>query len=84
MNNRGDRNQKFYSWRDKNVVRYELTLNRKNEADVIDFLDLQQSRRGYIINLVRKDLAEKNQIIEERKRKRKEEKKKNKPPYSHS
>jgi hypothetical protein len=70
MKNRGDLNKRFYSWRDKNIARYEFTVNRKTDPDVFEMLDLQPSRRGYIMNLIRKDIAEKNKIIEERRKER--------------
>lgn len=62
----------YDAWKLKNITRFEFPLNNTKDADVIEMLSLQKNRRQYLLGLIRKDIAEKQAIID----KRKEEKKK--------
>ena len=41
-----------------NTVMISIKLNRTTDADIIEKLDEQDSRQGYIKELIRKDLTE--------------------------
>lgn len=43
----------------KNVKAYTLQLNKKTDADIITWLEVQSNKQGYLKALIRKDL-EKN------------------------
>jgi hypothetical protein len=40
----------------KNVKQVKLNLNRKTDADIIDYLDQCGNVQGYIKDLIRKDM----------------------------
>lgn len=43
---------------DKNNTRLiQMKLNKKTDADILDHLDKQENRQGYIKELIRKDMA---------------------------
>ena len=39
------------------IRRYGLKLNINTDADIIEYLDKQESMQGYIKQLIRKDIA---------------------------
>ena len=43
-------------YNEKMVKRYNLGFNRATDADVIEQLDKQESKQGYIKGLIRKDI----------------------------
>lgn len=45
-------------YNDKMVKRYNLGFNKATDADVIEQLDKQESKQGYIKELIRKDIKE--------------------------
>ena len=45
-------------WRKENIKRYEFTLNKTNEKDVMEYLDTKPNKREYLINLIRKDMED--------------------------
>lgn len=48
--------KKEYEWRKQNIVRYDLTLNKEKEKDIIRQLNCVSNKREYIIYLIRKDI----------------------------
>ena len=40
----------------KNVKQFKLNLNLKTDADIINHLDLQNNKQGYVKDLIRKDM----------------------------
>ena len=51
-------NQKEYqaNWDKENCKRLYLKLNKANDADIINRLDKEVNKQGYIKNLIRKDI----------------------------
>ena len=45
-------------YNDKMVVQFKMGLNKKTDADVIERLNQQDSKQGYIKDLIRKDIKE--------------------------
>ena len=45
-------------YNEKMVKRYNLGFNKTTDADVIEQLDKQESKQGYIKELIRKDIEE--------------------------
>ena len=45
-------------YNDKMVVQFKMGLNKKTDADVIERLNQQNSKQGYIKDLIRKDIKE--------------------------
>lgn len=43
----------------ENLVRVVVKLNRKTDADLLQWLDAQPNRQGYIKDLIRQDLHRK-------------------------
>ena len=41
----------------KNTRQIKLKLNKKTDADILNKLDNEQNKQGYIKNLIRKDMA---------------------------
>ena len=41
---------------DKNCVSFSIQLNRNTDADILDHLNKQENRQGYIKELIREDL----------------------------
>lgn len=41
----------------KNCVNFGLKLNRKTDAEIIEKLQSQKNRQGYIKELIRRDIA---------------------------
>ena len=40
----------------KNLVRYSLVLNRNTDAELIEHMERQESKNGYLKKLIRDDL----------------------------
>ncbi len=45
---------------------YMLRLNKKNNGDVISWLETQDNKRNYMIDLIRKDMQERKQLCQEK------------------
>lgn len=43
-----------------NCRRFKLVLTKSTDADIIEWLDNQKSKQGYICQLVRDDIAKEN------------------------
>ena len=59
---RGDSMTKTHSERQmefnkQNIKVYRMDLNIRTDADIIEHLDKQQSKQGYIKQLIRQDIA---------------------------
>ena len=46
------------AWDAKNTTHVNLKLNKKTDADILEHLDQQESKQGYIKGLIRKDIKE--------------------------
>ena len=44
------------AWKQKNMVRVAVDLSKLADADVIAHLEKQESKRGYILALIRADM----------------------------
>lgn len=40
----------------KNIQQFKLELNKKTEADIIDHLNKQPNKQGYVKHLIREDI----------------------------
>ena len=45
------------AWDAKNTTYVSLKLNKKTDADILERLDQQKSKQGYIKGLIRKDIG---------------------------
>lgn len=43
----------------KNIVRLQIKLNRKTDADILASLDAEPNKQGYIKHLIRSDIEKK-------------------------
>jgi len=41
----------------KNIVTVSIGLNRKNDGDIIDFMEGMKNKSGYLKELIRADMA---------------------------
>lgn len=46
----------FAKWQKANLRQFVLKLNRKNDGDMIDFLEKKDNVRQYLIGLIREDM----------------------------
>ncbi|MBR6425288.1 MAG: hypothetical protein IKS29_04985 [Oscillospiraceae bacterium] len=51
-------------WKKKNSVSISLFLLRSTDADIIEHLDKQENKRGYIKSLIRADMERKKNETE--------------------
>ena len=49
------------AWKQKNMVRVAVDLSKIADADVIAHLEKQESKRGYIVALIRADMQRQEQ-----------------------
>lgn len=47
-----------YEWTREHTTRFGIKLNNHTDANIIDHLNKQESKQGYIKNLIRKDISE--------------------------
>lgn len=46
-----------YEWTKANTTKFTMKLNKNTDADILQHLDKQTSKQGYIKELIRKDMA---------------------------
>ena len=46
----------MYSWRKKTQKRYEFYVNKETEKDVYEWLESQDNKRQYLIDLIKGDM----------------------------
>ena len=51
-----DQNKYIQDYMKKTYVRISVLLNKKSDADIINYLDKQKNKNQYIKNLIRKDI----------------------------
>lgn len=44
-------------WQKKHLTQIKFNLNNETESDIINHLDKQQNKQGYIKDLIRADIA---------------------------
>ena len=47
-----------YEWTIEHTTRFGIKLNNNTDADIIEHLNKQENKQGYIKGLIRKDIAE--------------------------
>lgn len=54
-----DTTKAVYKYNKENCIQLNIQLNKKTDADIIEHLDnLHESKRGYVLRLIRNDIYE--------------------------
>lgn len=54
-----DQGKYLRDYQKANILQVKLQLNRKTDGELIDWLEQQANRQGYIKGLIRRDMEEK-------------------------
>lgn len=48
-----------YEWTKKNTTRFTVKLNHNTDGDILEHLDKQENKQGYVKQLIREDMKRK-------------------------